>query len=83
MNIIVPENVMRLKDELLEALNEFALRNPDLDNSEVLFACLTLMGHVIAKIKNPYLQQNAIGDVNRWSGKMMEMAARLAEDDAK
>jgi hypothetical protein len=81
--MVKQENVMQLKDELLETLNKFALRNPDLDNNEVLFACLTLMGQVVANMKDPHHRQNAIDDVNGWSGKMMQVAARIAEGDAE
>ena len=38
--------ILELKDKLFEAINSYAHKNPNVDTSEVLEACMTMMGQL-------------------------------------
>jgi len=68
---------MLLKDKLLENSQQIRpLRNPDLDKQRGFCSrASTLMGQVVANMKDPDHRQNAIDDVKPvGSGKMMQVA---------
>jgi hypothetical protein len=75
------ERTTELQHELQDALNRFAAKNPGLDNSEAVAACMGLIGNIIASLDNPSNRRSVVTDVERWLPIIVRQADQFALED--